>query len=124
MQIARALISSSSACALEVLAARDRYRCDYATSRRSSPYTTWLATLQRVPSFECYDLANFEFIMLVRAGSGGRSPRGSLGYGDCVVTLVGQAGSRCLINPQLSTGFPASPGYPHLVDNRAPDRYS
>ena len=78
--VARALISSSSACALEVLAARDRYRCDYATSRRSSPYTSWLATLQRVPSFECYDLAHFEFIMLVRAGSGGRSLRGSFGY--------------------------------------------
>jgi hypothetical protein len=80
MQIARTLISSSRACALEVLAARDRYRCDYATSRRSSPYTSWLATLQRVPSLECYDPAHFEFIMLVRAGSGGRIPRGSLGY--------------------------------------------
>jgi hypothetical protein len=74
MQIARALISSSRACALEVLAARDRYRCDYATSRRSSPYTSWLATRQRVPSLECSDLAHFEFIMLVRI------PRGSLGY--------------------------------------------
>ena len=98
MQIARALISSSSACALEVLAARDRYRCDYATSRRSSPYTSWLATLQRVPSFECYDLAHFEFIMLVRAGSGGRSLRGSFGYEG--VRVVGSARARYVERPE------------------------
>ena len=55
-------------------------------------------------------------------GSARRAP--GVGAGGHVVTLVVQAGSRCPIHPQLSTGFPASPGYPHLVDNRPPDRYS
>ena len=92
-----------------------------------------------MPSFESYDLAHLEFIL--RAASrirrahpalapvgydGGRvvgTARG-VGAGGYVVTLVVQAGSRCPIHPQLSTGFPVSPGYPHLVDSLAPDRYS
>jgi len=146
------LISSPRTWALEVLAAsRDRYRRDdaYQLAPIQSGHIDemeWLVTRQSVPSLESYDLAHFEFIMRAAtriqqphpalatsatqgergvghgAGSLRRAP--GVGAGGCVVTLVGQAGSRCPIHPQLSTGFPASPGYPHLVDNRAPDRYS
>jgi hypothetical protein len=81
-----------------------------------------------VPSFESYDLAHLEFIL--RAANRIRRAHPTLaplgydgGAGGYVVTLVVQAGSRCPIHPQLSTGFPVSPGYPHLVDSLAPDRY-
>ena len=111
-------------------------------SRRGMAYSHMVAVLawnpaQRFGLLRKGDVAPGYDTDLALLGSGAlrRRARGGAGAGPlrrapgvaagrCVVARSGGPGGRPTVHPQLSTGFPPSPTYPHLVDNRLQDRYS